>query len=147
MKKRSKWLISAATIIVIGGLGYVSFAPKSADQSAETLTVGIMAGDKRTDKQWEIIKNNAKKEGLTLKIKTFSDYTQPNAALAAGDIDANAFQHYIFLNDWNKSHKTDIVPVGETILVAGRLAHKSIIRNAFYTKNLLFESFMYTIYP
>lgn len=54
-----------------------------------------MAGDKRTDKQWEIIKNNAKKEGLTLKIKTFSDYTQPNAALAAGDIDANAFQHYI----------------------------------------------------
>ena len=79
MKKRSKWLISAATIIVIGGLGYVSFAPKSADQSAETLTVGIMAGDKRTDKQWEIIKNNAKKEGLTLKIKTFSDYTQPNA--------------------------------------------------------------------
>lgn len=129
MKKRNKWLISAATIIVLIGLGYASFVPKSTVQSPETVTVGIMAGDKRTDKQWEIIKNNAKKEGLTLKIKTFSDYTQPNAALAAGDIDANAFQHYIFLNDWNKSHKTDIVPVGETILVAGRLysdKHKSV---------------------
>lgn len=129
MKRGRKWLIGAAAVISIGGLGYASFAPKSTQKSPETLTVGIMAGDKRTDKQWEIIKENAKKDGLTLKIKTFSDYTQPNAALAAGDIDANAFQHYIFLNDWNKAHKTAIVPVGETILVAGRLysdKHKQI---------------------
>ncbi|MDI6668100.1 MetQ/NlpA family ABC transporter substrate-binding protein, partial [Leuconostoc falkenbergense] len=106
-----------------------SFGPQTKSTDQETLTVGIMAGDKRTDKQWKIIKNNAKKEGLTLKIKTFTDYTQPNAALTSGDIDANAFQHYIFLNDWNKSHKSNIVPVGETILVAGRLysdKHKSI---------------------
>ncbi|WP_248656934.1 MetQ/NlpA family ABC transporter substrate-binding protein [Fructobacillus fructosus] len=66
---------------------------------------------------------------MNLKIKTFTDYTQPNAALTSGDIDVNAFQHYIFLNDWNKAHKSDIVPVGETIIVAGRLysdKHKNL---------------------
>lgn len=75
------------------------------------------------------MENNAKKEVLNLKIKTLTDYTQPNAALTSGDIDTNAFQHYTFLNDWNKSHKSNIVPVGGTILVAGRLysdKHKSI---------------------
>ena len=98
----------------------LSFGRHEASAKEETLTVGIMAGDKRTDEQWKIIKANAKKEGLNLKIKTFTDYTQPNAALTSGDIDVNAFQHYIFLNDWNKTHKSDIVPVGETIIVAGR---------------------------
>lgn len=129
MSKTTKWLVGGVAVVAIAGIAYASFGPQTKSKDQETLTVGIMAGDKRTDKQWKIIKNNAKKEGLTLKIKTFTDYTQPNAALTSGDIDANAFQHYIFLNDWNKSHKSNIVPVGETILVAGRLysdKHKSI---------------------
>lgn len=37
------------------------------------------------------MENNAKKEVLNLKIKTLTDYTQPNAALTSGDIDTNAF--------------------------------------------------------
>ncbi|KDA51327.1 Methionine ABC transporter substrate-binding protein [Leuconostoc mesenteroides subsp. cremoris T26] len=129
MSKTTKWLVGGVAVVAIAGIAYANFGPQTQSKDKETLTVGIMAGDKRTDKQWKIIKNNAKKEGLTLKIKTFTDYTQPNAALSSGDIDANAFQHYIFLNDWNKSHKSNIVPVGETILVAGRLysdKHKSI---------------------
>lgn len=125
-KKVVAGIIAAIALIVVG---YFSFFQHSAQSKTETLTVGIMAGDKKTDEQWNIIKANAKKEGLNLKIKTFTDYNQPNAALSSGDIDANAFQHYIFLNDWNKAHKTKIVPVGETIMVAGRLysdKHKSI---------------------
>lgn len=126
MKKIYIWIIA---LVALAGIGYLSFGHHEAKSKNETLTVGIMAGDKHTDEQWKIIKANAKKEGLDLKIKTFTDYTQPNAALSSGDIDVNAFQHYIFLNDWNKAHKTDLVPVGETILVAGRLysdKHKSL---------------------
>ncbi|MGY3742289.1 MetQ/NlpA family ABC transporter substrate-binding protein [Leuconostoc inhae] len=129
MGKTTKWLVGGVAVVAIAGIAYASFGPHAVDKKKETLTVGIMAGDKRTDEQWKIIKSNAQKEGLTLKIKTFTDYTQPNAALSSGDIDANAFQHYIFLNDWNKSHKSNIVPVGQTILVAGRLysdKHKAI---------------------
>ncbi|MBS9338161.1 methionine ABC transporter substrate-binding protein [Fructobacillus sp. M2-14] len=126
MSKIAK-IITAAIVLI--GVGYFSFGHHEKASGNETLTVGIMSGDKRTDEQWDIIKKNAKKEGLDLKIKTFTDYTQPNAALTSGDIDANAFQHYIFLNDWNKTHKSDIVPVADTIAVAGRLysnKHKSL---------------------
>lgn len=126
MTKTAK-IIAAA--IVLLGVGYLSFGGHEKASSNETVTVGIMSGDKKTDEQWDLIKKNAKKEGLDIKIKTFTDYTQPNAALTSGDIDANAFQHYIFLNDWNKTHKSDIVPVGDTTLSSGRLysdKHKSL---------------------
>lgn len=91
MSKTTKWLVGGVAVVAIAGIAYASFGPQTKSKDQETLTVGIMAGDKRTDEQWKIIKNNAKKEGLTLKIKTLTDYTQPNAALTSGDIDTNAF--------------------------------------------------------
>ena len=57
--------------------------PQNQRKIPETLTAGIMAGDNEQDKQWEIIKENAKKDGLTLKIKTFSDYTQPQRGISS----------------------------------------------------------------
>ncbi len=51
------------------------------------------------------------KEGYTLEIKEFTDYVQPNKALADGEIDANFFQHKPFLDNFNKENNTDLVPV------------------------------------
>ncbi len=62
------------------------------------------------------MKQNAAKEGLTLEIVEFSDYIQPNAALAAGDLQANSYQHQPFLNAQIKARGYDIVPVGKTAL-------------------------------
>ena len=42
----------------------------------------------------------AARGGLNVEIKEFSDYTQLNRALAAGDIDLNAFQHAPCLEDF-----------------------------------------------
>ena len=36
-------------------------------------------------------------EGYTLKVVEYNDYVQPNAALVAGDLDANFFQHLPYL--------------------------------------------------
>jgi ABC-type metal ion transport system substrate-binding protein len=36
---------------------------------------------------------------VTLNLTEFIDYSQPNKALAEGDIDVNAFQHIYFLNN------------------------------------------------
>jgi D-methionine transport system substrate-binding protein len=52
------------------------------------------------------------KEGYTLKIVEYSDYVQPNAALASGDLDANYFQHQPYLDQYNKEKKTDLVSAG-----------------------------------
>ena len=37
------------------------------------------------------------KEGIKIELVHFLDYSQPNQALADGEIDLNAFQHYAFL--------------------------------------------------
>ncbi|MDR2660755.1 MAG: methionine ABC transporter substrate-binding protein [Lactobacillaceae bacterium] len=89
-------------------------------QQARTIKVGIMAGSKTEDGKWKLIAKNAKKYNLDIKLTRFTDYSQPNAALQNKDIDVNAFQHYAFLEDWNKSHKNStLVPVGETVLAPG----------------------------
>ena len=69
----------------------------------------------------EIVEKNGEKHGIKIKLVTFTDFNQPNAALKQGNIDANAFQHYAFLADWNKAHKSNLQPVGETVLGPGRL--------------------------
>ncbi len=42
------------------------------------------------------------KEGYTLEIKEFTDYVQPNMALAEKQLDANFFQHIPYLDNMNK---------------------------------------------
>ncbi|MCA6215996.1 MetQ/NlpA family ABC transporter substrate-binding protein [Ideonella sp. B7] len=41
----------------------------------------------------------AKKQGIDVQVVEFTDWTTPNVALNAGDIDANYFQHQPFLNN------------------------------------------------
>ena len=49
------------------------------------------------------------KQGVTLQIKEFSDYVQPNLALADGSIDVNFFQHVPYLNTFQKDRPLGIV--------------------------------------
>lgn len=46
-----------------------------------------------------LIKDDIKAAGYTLEVKEFTDYVTPNAALDAGEIDANFFQHLPFLQN------------------------------------------------
>ncbi|MEU0246397.1 MetQ/NlpA family ABC transporter substrate-binding protein [Streptomyces sp. NPDC006235] len=55
--------------------------------------------------------NLAKKEGLDLEVKEFTDYTSQNPATQDGSVDANYFQNKPYLDDYNKKNGTDIVPV------------------------------------
>ncbi|WP_340382477.1 MetQ/NlpA family ABC transporter substrate-binding protein [Streptomyces sp. SS7] len=63
------------------------------------------------------IKDNlAKKAGLDLEVKEFTDYVTPNTAVQQGEVDANYFQHQPYLTDFNKKNGTDIVAVpGATV--------------------------------
>jgi D-methionine transport system substrate-binding protein len=53
----------------------------------------------------------AKKAGLNLQVKEFTDYVTPNTATQDGSVDANYFQTQPYLDDFNKKNGTDIVPV------------------------------------
>ena len=53
------------------------------------------------------------REGIQVQVIYFSDYIQPNLALASGDIDANLFQHVPFMDRFNRDHGTHIVAVAK----------------------------------
>lgn len=80
----------------------------------KTIKLGLV-GEK--NEVWENVAKRYKKDtGKNIELVIFTDYNQPNEALNSGDIDINAFQHKKFLEEFNKSHKTDIVSIGDTIL-------------------------------
>ncbi|NLC36453.1 MAG: ABC transporter substrate-binding protein [Alcaligenaceae bacterium] len=60
----------------------------------------------------EFVKSALAKEGVELDIKVFTDYVQPNAQVADGQLDANFFQHKPYLDSYNSERKTDLVSVG-----------------------------------
>ncbi|WP_411148995.1 MetQ/NlpA family ABC transporter substrate-binding protein [Streptomyces sp. A30] len=55
--------------------------------------------------------NLAKKAGLDLEVKEFTDYVTPNTATEDGSVTANYFQNQPYLDDFNKKNGTHIVPV------------------------------------
>lgn len=59
----------------------------------------------------EFVKPVLAKEGVDLQIKVFTDFIQPNQQLALKNIDANYYQYRPFLDDYNKTRNTNLVPV------------------------------------
>jgi D-methionine transport system substrate-binding protein len=53
----------------------------------------------------------AKKAGLDLQVKEFTDYITPNTATEDGSVGANYFQTKPYLDDFNAKRGTHIVPV------------------------------------
>jgi D-methionine transport system substrate-binding protein len=78
------------------GLGLASSliaAPAFAQD--KVIKIGVTGGPHA--EIFEVVKKVAAKDGLKLQIVEFSDYIQPNAALQAGDLDANSYQHLPYL--------------------------------------------------
>ena len=50
-------------------------------------------------------------KNITLDIKEFTDYVQPNNVVESGEVDANFFQHLPYLEDFNEENGTHIVSV------------------------------------
>ena len=89
----------------------------------EIIRVGIMAAE--DEDVWAVVAKEAEKQGLTLKLVVFNDYTQPNEALENGELDANAFQHKPYLDNQIQTRGYHIVPVGFTaVWPIGLYSHK-----------------------
>ncbi|MFJ4952034.1 MetQ/NlpA family ABC transporter substrate-binding protein [Streptomyces sp. NPDC088760] len=68
----------------------------------------------------------AAEAGLKLEIKEFTDYVLPNTALQEGELDANLYQNQPYLDDFNQSRGTDLVPVVKPYLPPmGVYSHKA----------------------
>ena len=94
-------------------LSAVAVLALTAAARAETIKVGVTPGPHA--QVLEAAKAVAAKKGLDIQIVEFSDYVVPNAALEAGDLQANSFQHQPYLDNQVADRKYKIVSVGSTI--------------------------------
>ncbi|MET1068062.1 MAG: MetQ/NlpA family ABC transporter substrate-binding protein [Pseudomonas prosekii] len=78
-------------------------------QADETLTVA--ASPVPHAEILEFVKPTLAKEGVTLNVKVFTDYIQPNVQVAEKRLDANFFQHQPYLDEFNKAKGTNLVAV------------------------------------
>ena len=61
----------------------------------------------------KVAKEVLAQQGITLEIKEFTDYIQPNLATEEGEVDANYFQHITYLNNFNEENGTHLVSAAE----------------------------------
>lgn len=117
MNKRKKktliWVVVALVVVIAGIFSFGNFGK----QKEQTVTVGVVSPSKQDEVVWNQVKKTAKsKYNVDIKLKTFTDYNQPNKALQSGSIDLNAFQHKAFLDAWNKANKGSLVSIGKTFI-------------------------------
>lgn len=78
------------------------------------MRIGVTAGPHA--QIMEKVREVAGRDGLVLRVTEFSDYIQPNAALAAGDLDANSYQHQPFLDQQVRDRRLPLVAVARTVI-------------------------------
>jgi len=93
-------------------------------QDKNHVKIGVMAGDEGD--VWKVAAKVAKeRDGFEIELVYFSDYTIPNEALSAGDIDANAFQHQPYLDEQISQRGYDLTIAGYSALFPiGIYSHK-----------------------
>jgi len=84
-----------------------TFALPSFAQEKKELVFGATAGP-YADQIKIGIKPLLEKKGYRVKVVEFNDYIQPNHALAQGALDANAFQHIVYLTKFATENKLEL---------------------------------------
>ncbi|WP_341876204.1 MetQ/NlpA family ABC transporter substrate-binding protein [Defluviitalea saccharophila] len=99
--------LSILILLVITVLGVFAGC---ASKENKTIVFGVAPGP-YGDMVLKGVKPGLEKKGYKVELKEFSDYVQPNLALANKEIDANVFQHLVYLNKFAEDHGLKLSPV------------------------------------
>jgi D-methionine transport system substrate-binding protein len=114
--------VSAATLFVF------AVPVHAADPDKPEIRFGATAGP-YSDQIRYGIKPVLEKQGYKVTIVEFTDYVQPNLALADGVLDANAFQHEVYLHKFADDHSlklSELVKVPTAPIGIYSHKHKSL---------------------
>ncbi|TKC19468.1 MetQ/NlpA family ABC transporter substrate-binding protein [Robertmurraya kyonggiensis] len=124
-----KWLTAVLILFVAGFLaacgGNEEKDASSKGEESKDIKIGATAGP-YSDMLSKAIIPGLEEKGYKVKVVEFSDYIQPNKALDNGDIQANLFQHTIYLENFAKENKMEL-----TGLIAVPTAPMGIYSNEF----------------
>jgi D-methionine transport system substrate-binding protein len=120
-------ITAAVTLVGAGCASTSSDSGTDAAAAGEITTVKVGATFPADD----ILKyvqdsGQAEAAGIKIEVTSFTDYTTPNTSLEDGSTDANLYQHLPFLNNFNETNGTHIVPVGKVYFPALALYSKEI---------------------
>ena len=115
MKKFIGILLTAALAFGAVGCGSTTTnetADEATTTTAEGATIVVGASPSPHAEILKAAQPLLAEKGITLEIKEFTDYVQPNLALNTGDLDANYFQHQPYLDQFNADNDLDLVALG-----------------------------------
>ncbi|WP_312550464.1 MetQ/NlpA family ABC transporter substrate-binding protein [Massilia sp.] len=96
MRTHRRTLIAAALSLLVSMTAHA--------KDPKELVIGTSAGPYADQIRFGI-KPILEKQGYKIKLVEFNDYVQPNFALTEGALDANVFQHIVYLTRFAEQHK------------------------------------------
>lgn len=111
MKKTKKLL--GSIVLGVGALVLGACGNSAASEEDQTITLGVVG---ESQDVWDFVEEKLAADGVNLELVKFTDYNQPNNALAEGEVDLNAFQHQIFLDNYNEERGTDLTTIANTVI-------------------------------
>lgn len=101
-------------VIALSGCGQPNEAKENKNkqgQDGEEVTLKVASLIPPMTEILDLVKPKLKEEGINLQVEVLSDNVQPNSALAAGEVDANFFQHVPYMKEFNRNNNAELVAV------------------------------------
>jgi D-methionine transport system substrate-binding protein len=103
MKKITRLIIGLTAIIALAGCG------ASGEGEKKDITLGATVP--YSDMLEKGVKPYLEKKGYKVEVKEFNDYVQPNISLKSGSLDANLFQHKVYMDAFSKENNMKLSSV------------------------------------
>jgi D-methionine transport system substrate-binding protein len=100
MTSRLRSLVLLPVVLATAMLAAACAAPTGSDSGAATVSIGVADGG---EAYWQVFQRKAKAAGIDVQLVNFTDYNQPNPALAQKQLQLNEFQHLQYLANYTKT--------------------------------------------
>lgn len=102
-----KWFLLSLLFIAFGII--LTACSSTASEERKDLVLGATVP--YSDMLKDGVVPQLEKKGYNVEVKEFNDYVQPNIALDNGDLDANLFQHKVYLENFNKERNLELIDI------------------------------------
>lgn len=121
-RRRTTWLSVAAVAVVAVIVGVFAIvanltrAEEPAAAAAGTERAALRIAVSEDNDFQAAVADIASEKGLDVTWVNVDDWVLPNTELAAGTVDGNAFQHILYLSNFNAQNGEDLTPVFSTLI-------------------------------
>lgn len=114
-KKSIVFTIALIGLLILTACGTETDSQTGEETAGEVTQVKVgIVGEGPSNEQWYHLEEVLLEDNIELDLIVFEDYATPNTALSSGDLDLNAYQHRLFLEEYNADAGDDLVEIAAT---------------------------------